>query len=68
MTSGDGERREDGTTGRLSGFHEERAVTLAGVRPVAAAVATGGIALTGDPDDLASLAAPFPAITVQSLH
>ena len=27
----------------------------------------GGVVLTGDPDDLASLAAPYPNITVQSL-
>jgi hypothetical protein len=35
---------------------------------IAAAVETGGgVVLTGDPDDLASLAAPYPNITVQSL-
>jgi hypothetical protein len=35
---------------------------------VAAAVETGGgVVLTGDPDDLASLAAPYPNITVQPL-
>ena len=35
---------------------------------VKAAVETGGgVVLTGDPDDLASLAAPYPNITVQPL-
>lgn len=35
---------------------------------VAAAVESGGgVVLTGDPDDLASLAAPYPNITVQPL-
>jgi hypothetical protein len=35
---------------------------------VAAAVETGGgVVLTADPDDLASLAAPYPNITVQPL-
>jgi hypothetical protein len=41
---------------------------LADGHVVAAAVETGGgVVLTGDPDDLASLAAPYPNITVQSL-
>jgi hypothetical protein len=35
---------------------------------VAAAVETGGgVVLTGDPDDLVSLAGPYPNITVQPL-
>jgi hypothetical protein len=35
---------------------------------VAAAVETGGgVVLIGDPDDLASIAAPYPNITVQAL-
>jgi hypothetical protein len=34
---------------------------------VAAAVESGGGVLIGDPDDLASLAAPYPNITVQPL-
>jgi predicted nucleic acid-binding protein len=41
---------------------------LADAHVVAAAVETGGgVVLTGDPDDLASLAAPYPNITVQPL-
>jgi hypothetical protein len=41
---------------------------LADAHVVAAAVETsGGVVLTGDPDDLVSLAAPYPNITVQSL-
>jgi hypothetical protein len=34
---------------------------------VAAAVETGGVVLTGDPDDFMSLAGPYPNITVQAL-
>ena len=41
---------------------------LADAHVVAAAVETGGgVVLTGDPDDLAVLAAPYPNITVQPL-
>jgi hypothetical protein len=41
---------------------------LADAHVVAAAVETGGgVVLTGDPDDLTSLAAPYPNITVQPL-
>ena len=41
---------------------------IADAHVVAAAVETGGgVVLTGDPDDLASLAAPYPNITVQPL-
>jgi hypothetical protein len=41
---------------------------LADAHVVAAAVETGGgVVLTGDPDDLASLAGPYPNITVQPL-
>jgi hypothetical protein len=40
---------------------------LAGAHVIAAAVETGGVVLTGDPDDLAALAAPYPNITVQPL-
>lgn len=41
---------------------------LADAHVVAAAVETGGgVVLTGDPDDLSSLAAPYPNITVQPL-
>ena len=41
---------------------------LADAHVIAAAVETGGgVVLTGDPDDLAALAAPYPNITVQPL-
>jgi predicted nucleic acid-binding protein len=41
---------------------------LADAHVVATAVETGGgVLLTGDPDDLASLAAPYPNITVRAL-
>ena len=41
---------------------------LADAHVVAAAVETGGgVVLTGDPDDLVSLAAPYPNISVQPL-
>lgn len=41
---------------------------LADAHVVAAAVETGGgVVLTGDPDDLAPLAAPYPNLTVQPL-
>ena len=41
---------------------------LADAHVIAAAVETGGgVVLTGDPEDLTALAAPYPNITVQSL-
>ena len=41
---------------------------LADAHVIAAAVETGGgVVLTGDPDDLVALAAPYPNIMVQPL-
>ena len=45
----------------------ERGSAAPGGITAAAVESGGGVVLTGDPDDLASLAAPYPNITVQPL-